>query len=160
MPDERRIPPGILPRSAADYLTAVGQTAMESKRRLDAMATPEGDRFPALLTDSDDSYDPVRVLWTEQTYDANGQRYEMPNGRQGTATWMPAFAVGGGTLPAEGAWGDGIEVELRRRLVAIDPDTVDSMGPVYEFDTGGGSDVSLVETQTSGDTPPAGYLDA
>lgn len=127
--------PGLYPAAVASIERMDAELAA-LRRQVGAMARGDDERFPALLTDSDDGYDPVRVLWAEQDFDANGLRTTKVGGRSGTATNMPAFAVGGGTLPATGAWpADGVEVELRRRRVADDADDPgETLGPVYEFD--------------------------
>jgi hypothetical protein len=171
----------MLPQSAADYLTAVGQTAMESKRRLDALGTPEFVEFPALWTDYDVATG--RCAWREQIFDpTSGERIDHPNGRSGTFEKQPAFPVGGGTIPDFEAGGSGsgsgsgtttgVEVWMRFRTVTP------GVGPVYEFDwpdSGGGggasgspvilSDNTIItsggtsaETINSGNLPAGEYI--
>ena len=138
--------PGLYPAAAAS-IERLGADVRNLGLKVGTLDRGDLDRFPALITDSDDGYTPVRMLWTEQYYDANGYRVTRVDGLSGTATSMPAFAVGGGTLPASGSWpAAGVEVELRRRLVAEDADDPGkTLGPVYEFDwpdSGGGAGLS------------------
>jgi hypothetical protein len=139
----------MLPQSAADYLTAVGQTALEAKQRLDAMVPSAEAGFPALWTDYDVSTG--RCTWVEQWFDADNQRATKPRGRSGSPTNMPAYPVGGGVIPdfAEAGSGSGsgtvsgVEVWLRPRICR------QGQGQAHEFDWpdsggGGGGSVSGV----------------
>jgi hypothetical protein len=87
----------------------------------------EFDQFPAKLTSCHTNYDPPRCAWTEQEYDKDGQRVDKAGGRFGTSTYMPAFAVGNGTLPAASY---PVQVWMRSRIDV----TTNDLGPVFEYD--------------------------
>jgi hypothetical protein len=152
----------MLPQSAADYLTAVGQTALESKRRLDAMVSPAEAGFPALWTDYDVSTG--RCTWVEQWFDADNQRATKPRGRSGSPTNMPAYPVGGGTIPdfAEAGSGSGsgttsgVEVWLRPRICTQD------QGQAFEFDwpDSGGGGAGSEATYTEIPSMPVGLTES
>lgn len=86
------------------------------------------DEFPARITAW--SASTQRASWTEETFDANGQRIVKPDGRTGSATYSPAFPVGNGLMPPDQF---PVSVWLRRRVDAVDSSN-DEIGPVYEFD--------------------------
>lgn len=125
-----RFTPGLVTPDQAAELTAAAALAAETADAL-ARLTDEGlDEFPAKLT----AYDSAtgRFSWTEQWYDANGRRTDHPSPRTGTAAHSPAYAVGNGAVPPPAF---PVEVLcLRRRVVATDPDSGESLGVVYEFD--------------------------
>jgi hypothetical protein len=137
--------PGPLSPGDADALSRLAAQVGQLQGRVERSAALAIERFPALWT----AYDVAtgRGSWTEQWFDAGGDRVTRVGGRTGTPTFMPAYPVGGGAIPSFAAGGSGsgavagVEVELRRRIVATD--TGVSLGPVYEFDwpdsgTGGG----------------------
>ena len=119
-----RISPGFLTASEAAVLSEAVALAERTHRALmDLPVEKMTDEFPARLTSWDSGTQ--RAAWTEEAFDASGQRYVKPEGRTGTTAWMPAVPVGNGLMPPDAF---PVQVWLRRR------DVTDTLGPVYEFD--------------------------
>ena len=98
--------PFILP-TARKTLNSTAEAAADLQRKFDRSAPDEVEFFPAKITSGSSG----KHAWTMQTFDANGDREDHPNGRTGTTTSMPAVLLDGGTLETTL---DSVPVWLRR----------------------------------------------
>ncbi len=114
------------PELTAGFLTAEQAQQMNAAMQAFANATSSGlqkvqkkdDTFPASVTSGAAGLH----AWTEQTYAADGTRYTLPNGRTGTATYLPARMPDGSTLSSFP-----VAVTLRKAIRS------ETLGDVYEI---------------------------
>lgn len=70
----------------------------ETHELIPAKVTNESGSGTGLTSGTDD--DAVYLSWVEQSYRADGSRYDKPNGLYGSATYMPARHPNGETIPS------------------------------------------------------------
>lgn len=114
--------PGIITDADARTATALVRRAEANRQAVARRLKDYPDRPFAKIT----AYDSTTgaYSWTEQTFDASGNRIDKPNGLSGTPSYMPAYSFGDSTtvhslLP--------VEVQLRRTVLTA------TKGPAYEF---------------------------
>jgi hypothetical protein len=118
------IPPGPLSRTSAGRLNAHARRVRANQEAaVRILRHPPERSIPVRLTD----YDAASNVYSgyEQSYAADGTRYERPGGRTFSPEWSPIYGIGDGadamlTLPAEATV----------RFATVTPDR----GPVYELD--------------------------
>jgi hypothetical protein len=99
MPADREIQPGLLDATGAMMLNAAAATAYDTDRVLKSIPPEREVEIPIQITECDSSQTPPRCAWRERAWQADGTRYDKPNGRSGTTTFRPALLIGNGAAP-------------------------------------------------------------